>query len=194
MTVRRIDNKNINLRLDQRLDPVIILNAHCRTDAKPPAIVTNRPRILLITVDITHRNKTGKLTGIVYQQQFLNLMLAKYLFGLIQSCPLRTRHKIFLRHHSIDLDRHIFQELKIAPRQYPNKLLVRNDRNSRNIIFLHDMLGTFHSIFRCKHNRILDYPVLRTLDLGNLQLLGFNVEILVDYPDTALLSERDRKR
>jgi len=192
--VRRVDADDIDVGRDQCLDAVVVVDADSGPDAQAPAMVARRPRVLLDTVDVAHRDQARQLAPGVDQQQLLDLPLLEDLLGLFELGVGRTGDEVRLGHHGADLGVVVGQELQIAPRQDADQLLALDDGDAADVLLLHQLLGPADRIVRRERDRIADHAMLAALDLGDLPLLGLDAEILVDDPDAAFLRQRDGQR
>ena len=193
MTVSRVDAQKIGVCVDQGLHAVVVVDADGGADAEAASLIPGGSRVLHNAVDIPHRDQAGQLAVIVDQQQLLDLVFLKDVFGLFQAGARRTGHEVRPGHDRADLHIVIFKELQIAPGQDADQLLALDDRNPGNVLFLHQLLGPADRLAGREGHRIENDAMLRPLDLGNLPPLGLDGEVLVDDADAAFLGQRNRQ-
>ena len=74
MAVGRIDHQHVHAGPDQRLGPLVVVDAHRRPDAQPASAVLAGVGEVGELVDVLDRDEALQFIVIVHQQQFLDLI------------------------------------------------------------------------------------------------------------------------
>ena len=199
--VRGIHDDHVDLRLDQRFDPIELHDPGGGADSQPASLVAAGRRVLSNVFQIPHGDQTRQSAFGVDDQELLDASAVQNRlrrFGIDARC---RGDQILMGHHITDTAFAIpigIQKLHVPPRQDadqpPPAGPIVGHRESTDALLPHEHVGPIDGIVRPERHRIGDHPVLASLDLLNLPRLLSGREILVDDPKPAFLRERDRQR
>ena len=194
MAMCRINDQQIDTRLDQRRDAIVRALAHPDGGADPQLtlFVLAGVGMFLGLEDVLDGNETAQLEFVVDDQHPLQAVLVQQHRRLFQrrtfldgDQPLAGGHDVFDRLLEIVL------EAEIAVGDYADHLAAIQHRQAGDFVLPSQRQHVPYQHLLRHGNWILDHTALESLDLGHVSRLGFDWHILVDDADAAFLRERN---
>ena len=171
VAVSRVDDNDVGVLIDQRIDAVVLVNSDGRPGQEPPAPVAaglGKPRQ---HVGVPHGDQADQVELLVHQRQLLDAMANQNAFGLFERRPLGGRDQVLMGHDLLDPRLVRGHELQIAPGQDADQLAALDDRDAGDVVRLHRLAGRGHRDIRGQGDRVGNDPVGAALDLADLAAL-----------------------
>ena len=193
MAVGRIDHQHIHAGADQRLRPLVIVNAHRRPDAQPAARVFAGVGEVGQLVDVFDRDEAFQFIVIVHQQQFLDFIFRQNPSSRFKRCMFRGRDEVVLAHHLRQPLVVVGEEAQIAAREDALEVAVDGDRHAADLVLLHDAAGVADGFVGRQRDRVGNDAVFAALDLVHLVGLVGDGQVFVDDANAAFLCKSNRQ-
>ena len=189
-----IDHQDIDACIDEHLGPLVVADAHSRSDPKPASDVLATLRELSQSLDVTHRNQPGEFAVCIYQQEFFHLVAVEDFFSLIEFGFRRGGYEVLRGHYLADWAV-LGKELHVPPGQDADEFaVVGDDGEPRHVVIGHLPSGRRGGFIRPERYRIDNYAVLAAFDLIDLTGLCLRRHVLMNDPDAADLRQCDSQR
>jgi hypothetical protein len=100
MAVRRIDDQDVDTRVDERARtlPRVRADTHCGADAQPPLLVLRRLRELDSLLDVLYGDQPLQPSFCVDDRQLLDFVAMEDRLSLSQRRPEGRRHQVMRSH------------------------------------------------------------------------------------------------
>ena len=189
--VCRVDHQHVDAGLQQRADPLVIVDPDRRPDAQPPPRVLAGMGIAVQLVDVLDRDQPFQSIFIVNQQKFLDLIFRQNPISFLEAGVGRGGDQVVLGHDLLDPEVVGLEEAEVAAGEDAAEVAVDGDRHARDVVPAHDLAGLADGGVGRQGDRVDDDPVLGPLDLVDLAGLLLDRHVLVDDAEAALLGQRD---
>ena len=171
------------------------MHTHGGTDAKATAIVPARQRMRAEVLDVAHGHQAGQIALLVDEQELFDPAAGHERFGGGEIDVDRTGDEIVTGHDLADVIHRRLDELHVPASKDAGKRTmtasIEGDGEAGYVLLLHEFHRPGDGVLGTEGHGVGDNAVLGALDAEDLVGLVLDREILVDDPDSALLSERD---
>ena len=191
MAVGRVHHQHVHPGPDERLRPLIIVDADRRPDAQPAARVFAGVGEVGQLVDVFDRDEAFQFILIVHQQKFLDFIFRQNPLSRFQRRMFRAGDEVFLGH---DLGKPLVvvgEEVQVAAGEDALEEAVDGDGHAADLVLFHDAAGVADGLVGRQRDGVGDDAVFAAFDLIDFVGLVGDGKVFVNDADAAFLGEGD---
>src|SRR5207302_8560385 len=195
MTVRGVDDEEVNAGVDKRHGPLVgvLAHAHCGADDEAPLAVLRGQRIFLALGEVLDGDQPAQSAGVIDQRELLHLVALQQGERVVSADTHGRRHEGGRGHDIANESIMVGLEADVAVGDDADQDSVGvRDRDTRDPVTAHQRVGRRDVVVRSARDRLGDHAGLGPLHDVYLCGLVLDRKVAMQDTDTTVARHRDR--